>query len=316
MTKAEKSIPQSKYPLWREIKKNKVAYVYILPFYLLFAVFGLFPIISGFFISFFDWNGLSAMEFVGLSNYQNLLSDPIFWKAMSNTLQIGVVAHIFILLGGLAMAYILNSKLVKFPNVFKTIYFLPMVTSAVAVTIVFQSMYGLRSGLLNALLIMLGFDRIDWLGGSGAYIKTAIIIMFAWKWMGFNMVIYLAGMQGISNDIYEAATIDGASHTNLFFRIMLPLLKPIILFTLIQSTIGTMNLFTEPFVLTGTSYNSFSGGINNQGMTAMMYLLSKAPQGNNLYGYASAVAYVICFIVIVFSILNMRFFSEKDTLNG
>lgn len=112
--------------------------------------------------------------------------------------------------------------------------------------------------------------------------------MFAWKWIGWNMVIYLAGMQGISNDIYEAAEIDGASHVRIVFNILIPLLKPIILFTLIQSTIGMFNLFTEPFILTNSSW---SGGTNNGGLTLMMYLLNKAPQGGNAYGYASAVAY-------------------------
>ncbi len=294
--------------LWHEIKRNKVAYAYIAPFYILFAVFGLFPIISGFVISFFDWDGVMAMRFVGLRNYVSLLNDPMFWKSIYNTLYIGLIAHIPILLGGLILAYTLNSKMVKFENAFKTVYFLPMVTSVVAVSIVFSAMFGLNAGLINYLLQTLGFGRIDWWGGNGDFVKPAIIIMFSWKWIGWNMVIYLAGMQGINNDIYEAATIDGASHTAIFTRITIPLLKPIILFTLIQSTIGMMNLFTEPFVLT----NSLRGGTANQGLTVMMYLLDKAPYGNNLYGYASAVAYVICFVVIAVSILNLRFLGNED----
>lgn len=298
----------SKDSLWRQIKKNKVAYVYIAPFFILFAIFGIFPIISGFVISFFSWDGIGDMNFIGLRNYQRLLTDPMFWKALKNTLFIGVIAHIFILGGGLSLAYILNSKLVKYKNIFKTIYFLPMVTSAVAVAIVFQSLFGKNAGLINFLLQLIGYDRIDWWGGTGNFIKIAIIIMFSWKWIGWNMVIYLAGMQGISNDIYEAAAIDGARHTQIFMRITIPLLKPIILFTIIQSTIGTINLFAEPFVLTG----NLKGGTGNQGLTVMMFLLDKAPYGNNLYGYASACAYILCFIIIVISIINMKFFNKED----
>jgi ABC-type sugar transport system permease subunit len=293
-SRKEISIKQSK---WKEIKRNKVAYVYISPFFILFAIFGLFPIAAGLYISFFRWDGMSAMHYVGIRNYYRLLHDSLFWKSLYNNFFIGIIAHIPILLGGLALAFILNSKLVKYVNVFKTLYFMPMVTSAVAVSIVFQNMFGYNFGLINYVLKSLGLHSIDWFGGSGKYINIAIIIMFAWKWVGWNMVIYLAGMQGISHDILEAAIVDGASQFKIFTRITIPLLKPIIVFTIIQSTIGTINLFTEPFVLT----NSLLGGSNNNGMTVMMYLLNKAPQGNNLYGYASACAYILTFIIVIVS---------------
>ena len=272
----------------------RVAYVYIAPFFILFTIFNLFPMAYGFFLSFFRWDGLSAMHFNGLNNYFNLFKDVLFWKALRNTLFIGIIAHIPILLGGLVLAYILNSKLVKGQNIFKTIYFMPMVTSSVAITIIFQNLFGFNYGLINWFLSLFGEAPINWLGGDGSLIKVAVIVMFAWKWVGWNMVIYLAGMQGISNDIYEAAAIDGANHTQIVFRILIPLLKPIILFTLIQSTIGMFNLFTEPFVLTGSSW---TGGTNNGGLTLMIYLLNKAPQGGTLYGYASAVAYVITIMI-------------------
>ena len=303
---------QTKRMLWREIKANRVAYVYIAPFFILFAIFGLFPILSGLYISFFRWDGVGAMKWKGLDNYVRLFTDPTFILSIKNTLYIGVIAHIPILFGGLVLAYILNGKFVKFQNVFKTVYFLPMVTSAVAVTIVFQVLFGYNFGLINYCLALIGLPPVNWLGGAGEYVKAAIIIMFSWKWIGWNMVIYLAGMQGISNDIYEASTIDGASSAQTFFRITLPLLKPIILFTLIQSTIGTVNLFTEPFVLT----NSLTGGTNNMGLTMMMYLLNKAPKGNNIYGLASAVAYVITVMVIIISLVLQRLMGEKDAAKG
>lgn len=303
---------QTKRMLWREIKANRVAYVYIAPFFILFAIFGLFPILSGLYISFFRWDGVGAMKWKGLDNYVRLFTDPTFILSIKNTLYIGVIAHIPILFGGLVLAYILNGKFVKFQNLFKTVYFLPMVTSAVAVTIVFQVLFGYNFGLINYCLALISLPPVNWLGGAGEYVKAAIIIMFSWKWIGWNMVIYLAGMQGISNDIYEASTIDGASSAQTFFRITLPLLKPIILFTLIQSTIGTVNLFTEPFVLT----NSLTGGTNNMGLTMMMYLLNKAPKGNNIYGLASAVAYVITVMVIIISLVLQRLMGEKDAAKG
>ena len=289
--------------------QNRVAYVYISPFYILFAVFNLFPMVAGFLLSFFRWDGLSDMHLVGLQNYQNLFKDPLFWKALGNTLFIGIIAHIPILLGGLILAYILNSNLVKGQNIFKTIYFMPMVTSAVAITIIFSNMFGYNYGILNWFLSLFGEAPINWLGGDGSLIKVAVIVMFAWKWIGWNMVIYLAGMQGINNDIYEAAAIDGANHTDIVFKVLIPLLKPIILFTLIQSTIGMFNLFTEPFVLTGSSW---TGGTNNGALTLMIYLLNKAPQGGTLYGYASAVAYVITIMIIIISVLLNRVTEDRE----
>lgn len=298
--------------LFKEIKRNKVAYVYIAPFFILFAIFGLFPMVAGFYISFFRWDGMSNMNFIGIENYISLFKDPIFWKALSNTLVIGIIAHIPILLGGFTLAYILNSKIVKYENIFKTIYFMPMVTSSVAITIIFQNLFGYNYGIINYFLSKFGEEPINWLGGNGGLIKIAVIVMFAWKWIGWNMVIYLAGMQGISNDIYEAARIDGASHKRIMFNISIPLLKPIILFTIVQSSIGMFNLFTEPFILTNSNWN---GGQNNGGLTLMMYLLNKAPQGGNAYGYASACAYVITMMIIFITIIVNKLTSEKG-ING
>ena len=294
---------------FKTLKQYKVAYAYIAPFYILFAIFGLFPMVAGFVLSFFRWDGMGAMHFLGLNNYISLFQDPLFWKALGNTLFIGIIAHIPILLGGLVLAYILNSKLVKGQNIFKTIYFMPMVTSAVAITIIFQNLFGYNYGLINYFDTLLGDEAVNWLGGDGSLIKVAVIVMFAWKWIGWNMVIYLAGMQGISNDIYEAARIDGATHSRMVFKIVIPLLKPIILFTLIQSSIGMFNLFTEPFILTNSSW---TGGINNGGLTLMMYLLNKAPQGGNLYGYASSVAYVITVMIVLISLVLNRVMSDRE----
>jgi cellobiose transport system permease protein len=300
---------KKKSSLVQTLYKNRVAYVYIAPFFILFAAFSLFPIAAGFGLSFFRWDGMSAMHFIGLENYMNLFKDVLFWRALVNTLLIGIIAHIPILLGGLVLAYVLNSKLVRGENIFKTIYFMPMVTSSVAISIIFQQLFSNNYGVINWFLGLFGVSTINWLGGDGKLIKVAVIVMFAWKWIGWNMVIYLAGMQGISQDVYEAAKMDGANHTQTVTRITIPLLKPIIVFTLIQSSIGMFNLFTEPFILTNSSW---TGGINNGGLTLMMYLLNKAPQGGTAYGYASSVAYVITLLVICFSAVFNKWAEEKD----
>ena len=293
----------------KELKKYRVAYLYIAPFFILFGIFGLFPIVYGLYLSFFRWDGMTQMHFIGIENYISIFKDVLFWRALKNTLVIGIIAHIPILLGGLALAFILNSKLSKGENIFKTIFFMPMVTSAVAISIVFQQMFGNNYGVINYFNVLLGGNKINWLGGDGSLIKVAVIVMFAWKWVGWNMVIYLAGMQGISSDIYEAASIDGASQTQVLFKICIPLLKPIIIFTVIQSTIGMFNLFTEPFILTNQNWN---GGTNNGGLTLMMYLLNKAPQGGTLYGYASAVAYIITMMIVLISILVNKGTTDKS----
>ncbi len=207
------------------------------------------------------------------------------------------------------LAYILNAKLIRGENIFKTIYFMPMVTSSVAISIIFMQLFSNNYGLINFIGSFFGFGKVNWLGGDGSLIKVAVIVMFAWKWIGWNMVIYLAGMQGISHDIYEASRIDGASHIQTISKITIPLLKPIIIFTLIQSTIGMFNLFTEPFILTNSSW---TGGINNGGLTLMMYLLNKAPQGGTAYGYASAVAYVITVFIVLFSVIFNKMSKDRQ----
>ncbi len=299
---------------WKIFYRHRIAYAYIAPFFILFMIFSLYPILAGFGLSFFRWDGMGSKHFIGIENYINLFKDSLFWKAFSNTIFIGVISHIPILFGGMILAYILNSKLVRGSNLFKTIYFMPMVTSSVAISIIFTQLFSNNYGLINYVLTMFGLEQQNWLGGDGSLIKVAVIIMNAWKWIGWNMVIYLAGMQGISVDIYEAAKIDGAGHVKTFFSITIPLIKPIILFTLVQSSIGIFNLFTEPFILTNSSW---TGGVNNGGLTLMMYLLGKAPQGGTAYGYASSIAYVITIFIVGCSYLfNKLAEGRGDTING
>lgn len=293
--------------LWHEMRRNWVAYAYISPFYILFAIFGAFPIAFSLFLSFQQWNGISDMQWIGLENYARLLQDRLFWLSLWNTVFIGVIAHIPILFGAMVLAFIVNSSLVKWKQFYRAAYFLPVVTSPVAVALVFGTLYGVRFGLINWALTAVGLPAIDWWGGTGQWIKPAIIILFIWRWLGWNMIIYLAGLQGINPELYEVAAIDGANLRQVFFRITLPLMQPIILFTLVLSTVGAMTIFDEPYMLVGVT-----GGASNAGLTAALHLYNNGFQLAH-FGYASAMAYVVSAIIVIVSVLNMRFFGGSRT---
>jgi cellobiose transport system permease protein len=295
------------FPL-QEVRKNWVAYLFISPFYILFAIFGLFPILFSFYLSFTSWTGNGPIIFRGLRNYTELFHSDLFWISLSNTIVIWVGAHVPMLLIALILAFILNSGLVRFPNFFKTIYFTPMVTSSVAVAFVFMTLYGERFGLINYALKTIGLPVINWWGGTGFWIKPAIIILFIWRWTGWNMVIYLAGLQGIDSSLYDAAKVDGASYPQLLRYIVLPLLKPVILFSLILSFVGGITIFDEPYLLT---WMRPLGGTNYAGLTLSYYLYHEGFTRGHL-GYASALAYVICTIIIVLSAINMKFFRTRS----
>jgi len=294
---------------WHEIKKNWVAYLYISPFYILFAIFGAFPILFSFYLSFHRWRGNGPMEFRGLANYSFLIHDRLFWISLWNTVVIWVAAHIPILLLALVLAFILNSGIVKFRRTFETVYFTPMVTSSVAVAFVFMTMYGVRFGLINFGLKSIGLPAINWWGGTGFWIKPAIIILFVWRWTGWNMVIYLAGLQGIDPELYDAAKIDGAGLSQIFWYITLPLLKPVILFTLVLSFVGGITIFDEPYLLTW--HQASLGGTNHAGLTMALYLYNQGFVRGHL-GYASAIAYAICAIILVLSIVNLKLFGKPS----
>ena len=293
--------------LWKEMKKNWVAYVYISPFYLLFGVFGAFPILFSLYLSFHMWRGHGPMFFKGITNYVRLFQDKLFWTAFWNTAFIWIVAHIPMLTIALILAFVLNSDLIKFKEIFKTVYFTPMVTSSVAVSLVFMTMYGVRYGLINFLLKSIGLPAIDWWGGTGFWIKPAIILLFIWRWTGWNMVIYLAGLQGIDPEFYDAAKVDGANYRQIFRHITLPLMKPVILFTLVLSFIGGITIFDEPFMLTA---NQGLGGTNNAGLTLSMYIYNQGFTRGYM-GYASAIAYTVCALIITLSLVNMKIFGKS-----
>lgn len=281
-------------------------YLMISPFYILFIVFGLFPILFSLYLAFHAWDGLGPMEYVGLRNFRNLLTDdPDFWKSVGNTFAIWFLSTVPQLFLALVVAFLLNAAFVRFKDFYRAVYFLPNITSIVAVAIIFGSFFGSQFGLINGVLQALGLPRIEWINDP-FWVKVAVSLMVIWRWTGYNAIIYLAGLQGIPHDLYEAATIDGASRKQQFFSITLPLLKPIILFTVILSTIGGMQLFTEPLILVGNT-----GGATKGGLTLVLYLYNQA-FGNQLFGYASAIAWMLFIIIGAFSFLNWKFVSRGE----
>lgn len=291
--------PKSQDRLSAQIWKHRKEYLAISPFYILFAIFGLFPIAFSMFLSFQKWDGIGEMTYNGLNNYQFMLTDPEFWRAVGNTLLIWIYSTIPMLFIALVVAFLLNASFVRFRTFFRIGYFLPNVTSLVAVAIVFGTVFSNNYGLLNYMLSLLGLNSVEWLNKAWG-IQLAISVMVIWRWAGYNAIIYLAGLQSIPTVLYEAAKIDGATGIQSFFRITIPNLRPIILFTVITSTIGGMQIFTEPQVLVGND-----GGVSGGGMTIVLYLYREAFV-NNYFGYGAAVGWGMFLLIALFSIVNWK----------
>lgn len=272
-------------------------YLYVSPFFILFLIFGLFPIIFSFYLGFQKWSGLGEMEFIGLQNFKWILTDPMFWTSLSNTLIMWVLGTLPQLIVGIILAYALNSALIKMKTFFRVSIFMPYVTSTVAVAIVFGVMFNSQDfGLINSILGLFGVGPITWTTSNWG-VKIAISTMVFWRWIGYNTIIYLAGLQGIPNELYEAADIDGATVRQKIQYISFPMLRPIVVFLVFTTTIGALQLFTEPLVFLGR-------GAREEGITVVLYLYREA--FNNLaFGPASATALILFFIIIVISAINV-----------
>lgn len=283
---------------WWKIRQYRIApYLFVSPFLVIFAIFMVYPISFGLFLSLHEWSGIGEMRYIGIKNYINLFQDSDFRLAFSNTLWY-IGASLFInLVIALVMATLLNSALVKFKKFFRTVYFMPIVTSVVAAAIVFTLFYDRDYGLFNAPLIFLHHQPLDWLG-STSLSKFAVIGLIAWRWTGFNMVYFLAGLQSVPKSLYEAASIDGATSFQCFTKITIPLLKPIILFVMVITLVGSIQIFDEPYVLTG-------GGPSDSSMSLVIYLFRTGTEYLNL-GYAAAISFVIFGMTFALSWLQLN----------
>lgn len=285
---------------WHEIKKNGWAYLFISPFYLLYAVFGIFPIFYGLWLSFQKWDGISDATWIGFANYSNLIFDDIWWQAIYNTLWLFFMATIPQLTLALILAVLINSPYIKGKDIFRAAYFMPIVASAVAVSLIFGSLFGEKYGILNYALSPFLSEPIDWIG-SRQWLKPSIAMVTIWQWTGYSMIIFLAGLQSIGTDLYEAARVDGANNRSIFRFITLPLLRPVILFQVILSIIGAMQTFDVPVMLAGGTQSSAPGGTGRSGLVTMVLIFWSAFKYQQ-FGYASAMAFVLFVLIVCFSL--------------
>jgi len=286
-------------------RQQKLApYIFISPFFILFLVFGLYPIAYSITMSFFNWNQSGPQRFVGFRNYQWLLTvDTNFWPSLLTTgillLWGSLLQHVF----AIPLAIFLNNKRLKGRNFFKTVYFLPYITSTVVIALIFGQLYEYNYGWLNHILEnWFQLSRIRWLQAPNA-IRASIAIMVNWRFIGWNTIIYLAGLQSIDRQLYEAAEIDGATPFQAHRLITLPLLIPIIFFGVSLSIIGGMQLFEEPFVLMG-GFGTM-GGPGKAGLTSAYYLLAVGFRDFS-FGRASAIAWTLFAVILTMTFINKR----------
>lgn len=276
--------------------QNRSAYAFLAPYLLVFTAFWVWPIIDSFLISFQNTR-VNPWTFNLPLNWGRLFGDPAFYNALQNTLIILIVQVPVMITLATVMAVLLNSPLLKARGIFRFAFFAPVVVGEVAYAAVFRLMFNVDFGIINKLLGGVGISPVSWFADSHAAM-ILIIIAVTWRWAGYNAIIILSGLQSIPEDVYEAATLDRVSRFQQFIHITLPLLKPIILFCVVLSVIGTMQLFTEPYLITNR------GGPGGGTETLGLLLYRQAFQSTN-FGYASAIAYTMAALAVVISLLNL-----------
>jgi len=279
-------------------RRNNVGWLFIIIAVVAISLFYFYPMIRALFLSFQSGMG-SSMEYVGLDNYIRLISDPTFKTALMNTIIYLIIQVPIMIVLALVFSVLLNDATLKFRGFFRMAIFLPCVTSLVAYSVIFKYMFGV-DGIINKFLVDLSIipEPINWLSDP-FWAKVIIIIAITWRWTGYNMIFYLSSLQNIDNSLYEAAKIDGANSFQRFTKITIPMLKPIILFTSIISTIGTLQLFDEVMNITG-------GGPGNATLSISQYIYNLSFEYTPDFGYASTVSYVIVVLVVVLSIIQFR----------
>lgn len=285
-------------------KLNRKAWAFIIPSLILIVLFVFYPMVQAFITSFQTGVG-NQLEFSGLVNYKRLLNDLTFRKALFNTLIYLVIQVPIMMILALIISSMLNSKGLKGKSFFRTAIFLPCVTSLVAYSIIFKSLFA-TDGFVNALLMNLHIisEPVAWITHP-VWAKVLIILAITWRWTGYDTIFYLAGLQGIDDSIYEAAEIDGAGAFQKFKSITVPMLRPIILFTAINSTIGTLQLFDE-------TVNITQGGPANATITISQYIYNILFKYSPDFGYAAAISYVVVVLIVVLSIIQMKVGNKND----
>jgi multiple sugar transport system permease protein len=298
--------------------RDVAPYVFISPFFVLFCVFGLFPLLFSIYLSFHRWEpaaGFAAMNWVGLENYIYVITnDDWFHKSLYNTIWMALVSGVPQHAVALPLAYFLHRGFGRWRNAITGIYFLPFITSSVAISLVFSTLFSRDFGVVNATITSLAHWPvfswflstlpIDW--GQPQYTKWMISFVVFWRYVGWNTVLYLSAIQTIPKDLFEAATMDGAKPAQQFRHVVLPLLRPMIFFAVTLTIIGNLQLFEEPFILTGGT-----GGLDQAGKTAAMHMYATAFIDGD-FGTASSIAWLLFMLIAAMTWLNNRVLGQRD----
>ena len=273
-------------------------YLYISPFFLLFAVTGLFPLVYTAWVSLHNWNLIGGQgKFTGLENYAFVVAQPYFWNAVGNTFSIFILSSVPQVVIALVIAAVLDANL-RARTFWRMGVLVPFVVAPVAVGLIFNNLFADQFGLINGMLTAVGLDPVRWHSESLAS-HLAIATMVNFRWTGYNALIFLAAMQAIPRDVFEAATIDGAGRLRQFFSVTVPMLRPTVIFVVITSTIGGLQIFDEPRVFD----QSGLGGADRQWQTLTMYIWELG-WGQRNFGRASAVAWLLFLIIVLIALLN------------
>lgn len=281
-------------PHWQE-------YLFISPFFIIFAIFFAYPLIWAIILSFQRWDGVTAARWVGLDNYRFVVNDPLTRKMFFNAIRLLVILVPLGLILPLFFGVLLNTAALRFRGGFRTLIFLPTVTSIVGVGIVWKLLFGSANGWLNALLGKIGLGPYPWL--KDPYLaQVPIVTLTIWGALGFATLIVLGGLQAIEPDIYDAAKIDGASSFNVFWKITLPLMRPVMLFLLVTSTIGAMTMFSQPYIVT-------QGGPSNETLTPLLhiYRIGVGSTGGARIGDASALSFLLSIATLALVLIQFLF---------
>jgi cellobiose transport system permease protein len=282
------------------VRERLAPYAYVAPFFVLFLIFGLFPLLFTFYVALFDWDPIGEHRYVGLANFSELVDDPRFWGALRNTFSIWLLSTVPQLLLALGMAHVLNHVRLRFATLFRMSVLVPYVTSVAATTIVFAQLFDRDYGMLNWFIGLLGFEHVDFTASVfGSHVMIATMI--AWRWTGYNTLLYLASLQAVPRDLYEAAAVDGANGWKQFRHITIPSLRPMIVFTVITSTIYGLQIFTEP--LLASPVGGLTCGAARQCQTLSLFLYEQA-FGRFHFGYGAAVGVALFVIVVIAAAIN------------
>lgn len=294
---------------------RKWPYIFVAPFVITYLMFYLYPMVFSFGISLTDWTAvdMDTRNFVGIKNYIRVFTDdPMFWKSVLNTIKIMLIAMPLTIIAGLLMA-VLMFNIIKCRQFIQTVNFLPYITMPVAIGLIFANMFNMNIGPVNQILEKLGIlkEGLNWLGDSH-YAFWVVILMCMWKNFGYFMVIYLSGLSTISGEYYDAAKVDGANAVQRFFKITLPLLRPITTFVIVQGAIGGFQLFDEAKNLVSGAGSNIVGGPGRSLLTIVWYFYDTSFQNNSRYGYGAAIAFSMMLIIGLISLINVSLLNRRE----